>query len=108
MNDQQPSPLSQKIPSIFDENNQISIEYSVGSSIESPGNNLYRATYYANELLSMTYERNAWWKMKQQTGEECNANDNGDDDEGAVPVALNGVTLIPNRIDSGMLVSCLE
>ena len=105
--DQQPSPLSQKIPSIFYEHNQISIEYSVGSSIESPDNNLYRATYYANELLSMTYERNAWWKMKQQTGEECHANDNGEDDE-AVPVAVTGVTLIPNRIDSGMLVSCLE
>ena len=52
------------------ENNQILIGYSVGSSIESPGNNLHQATYYANELLSMIYERNAWWKMKQQNGEE--------------------------------------
>ena len=95
--DQQPSPSSQKIPSIFNENNQISIEYSVGSSIESPDNNLYQATYYANELLSMIYERNAWWKMKEQTGEECHANDNGEDDE-AMPAAVDLVTLIPNRI----------
>ena len=44
---------------------------------------------------------------KQQKGEECHANDNGEDDE-AVHVAVDLVTLIPNRIDSGMLVSCLE
>ena len=50
--DQQPSPSSQNIPSSFYEHNPISIEYSVGSSIESPDSNLYRAAYYANELLS--------------------------------------------------------
>ena len=49
------------------------------------------------ELLSMIYERNAWWKMKQQEGESE-----------TVPVAVDGVTLIPNRIDGGMLVSYLE
>ena len=68
---------------------------------------MYRATYYANELLSMIYERNAWWKMKQQTGEECHANDNGEDDE-AVPAAVDLVTLIPNREDGGILVSCID
>ena len=45
--------------------------------------------------------------MKQQTGEECHANDNAEDDE-AVPVAVNLVTLITNREDGGMLVSCLD
>ena len=55
----------------------------------------------------MIFERNAWWKMKQQTGEECHANDNGEDDE-TVPIAVDGVTLMPNREDGGMLVRCLE
>ena len=54
----------------------------------------------------MIYERNAWWKMKQQQG-EFNAYDDEEDNE-TVPVAVDLVTLIPNRIDGGILVSCLE
>lgn len=88
------------IPSIFYEHNSISIEYSVGASIESPDNILHQATYYANEMLSMMYERNAWWKKSQQ--EEKNALDD------ATQAAVDRVTLIPNRKDSGILVSIVQ
>ena len=41
------------VPSIFYKHNHLSIEYSIGSSIDSLENILYRATYYTSELLSM-------------------------------------------------------
>ena len=44
--------------------------------------------YYAYELLSMVYERNACWKTE---GEDCNGKD--EYDEGSSPVAVNSVTL---------------
>ncbi|KAL9182333.1 hypothetical protein ACHAXT_012985 [Thalassiosira profunda] len=87
---------SASIPSIFYEQNRVSIEYSTGSSVESPNNGLYTATYYANELLSVMYARNAWWKQSQQ-GEGSSA---GTED---APVAVDSVTLIPNRLESGVL-----
>ena len=86
-----------QIPDAFYKQNHISIEYSVGSSIESPDNGLYQATYYANEILSMIYERNVWWKKKQQ--EEKNSSNDDDD----IPAAVNIVTVIPNRRESGIL-----
>ena len=60
-----------------------------------------------NYKVSMMYTRNAWWKMKQQEGEEGNRKKEDGDDDG-VPVAADGVTLIPNREDVGMLVSCID
>jgi len=96
--DEQPS--QPPVPSIFYKHNHISIEYSTGSSIDSPENALYRATYYASELLSMIYERNAWWKKKQQEGD---GSGDVDVDEEDVPVAVDSVTLVPNRLESGIL-----
>eukprot|EP00584_Thalassiosira_punctigera_P009023 CAMPEP_0172529736 /NCGR_PEP_ID=MMETSP1067-20121228/3739_1 /TAXON_ID=265564 ORGANISM="Thalassiosira punctigera, Strain Tpunct2005C2" /NCGR_SAMPLE_ID=MMETSP1067 /ASSEMBLY_ACC=CAM_ASM_000444 /LENGTH=273 /DNA_ID=CAMNT_0013313847 /DNA_START=489 /DNA_END=1310 /DNA_ORIENTATION=- len=97
--DEQPNDES-RVPSIFYKHDHVSIEYSTGMSIDSPDNALYRATYYADELLSMIYERNAWWKKKQQQGEGAEvANLDGDD----VPVAVESVTLIPNRLENGVL-----
>ena len=88
-----------EIPNAFYKQNHISIEYSVGSSIESPDNGLYQATYYANEILSMIYERNVWWKKKQQQQEEKNSSNDDDD----IPAAVDRVSVIPNRIESGIL-----
>lgn len=92
---------SQTIPSIFHEQNHVSIEYSTGSSIDSPDNGLHRATYYANELLSMMYDRNAWWKKKQQ---QDDAGVNDDPGHDTAPASVDSVTLIPNRL-GGILVS---
>eukprot|EP00578_Thalassiosira_sp_NH16_P016591 CAMPEP_0181110574 /NCGR_PEP_ID=MMETSP1071-20121207/18792_1 /TAXON_ID=35127 /ORGANISM="Thalassiosira sp., Strain NH16" /LENGTH=405 /DNA_ID=CAMNT_0023194365 /DNA_START=66 /DNA_END=1283 /DNA_ORIENTATION=+ len=98
------------IPSFSDESNHVvTIEYSTGSSIDCPSDNgLYHATYYANELLSMMYERNNWFKKKrkkqQQEGNassDCRA-DGGDDDTD-MPVAVTAVSLIPNRFEVGIL-----
>lgn len=87
------------VPSIFYERNQVSIEFSTGTSIESQDNGLYRATYYAIELLSLVYDRNAWWKKAQQG----DAMSGGNLNEETVPASVDGVTLIPNRVDSGIL-----
>lgn len=89
-----------EIPNAFYKQNHISIEYSVGSSIESSDNGLYQATYYVNEILSMIYERNVWWKKKQQQQQEESNDDNDDDD---VPAAVNKVIVVPNRRESGIL-----
>ena len=100
---------SRVIPSIFYKHHHVSIEYSTGSSIDSSENALYKATYYANELLSMIYERNAWWKKKQQQepGGEVTEDDVGVDGDDDVPAAVDSVTLIPNRLENGILVrSC--
>ncbi|KAL7539549.1 hypothetical protein ACHAXR_010593 [Thalassiosira sp. AJA248-18] len=94
---------SPSIPPIFYTQNQVSIEYSTGSSIDSPENALYRATYYSNELLSMIYERNAWWKNKQQKQGDVTVNISVDEEN--VPAVVDSVTLIPNRQESGMVVS---
>mmetsp|Transcript_4978 Transcript_4978/g.10991 ORF Transcript_4978/g.10991 Transcript_4978/m.10991 type:complete len:504 (+) Transcript_4978:47-1558(+) len=96
---------SHVIPSIFYKHHHVSIEYSTGSSIDSSENALYKATYYANELLSLIYERNAWWKKRpqQEQGGEVTEDDvdvDGDDD---VPAAVDSVTLIPNRLENGIL-----
>jgi len=90
-----------QIPNAFYARNQILIEYSVGSSIESPDNGLYQATYYVNEILSMIYERNVWQKKKQQQQQEESNDDNDDDD--AIPAAVNKVIVVPNRRESGIL-----
>eukprot|EP00804_Cyclotella_cryptica_P021544 CCRYP_005838-RA/>CCRYP_005838-RA protein AED:0.29 eAED:0.29 QI:100/1/1/1/0/0/2/894/310 len=50
----------------FYENNVISIEFSIGPTISSQENKLHQAVWYANELLNMVYERNAWWKDNQR------------------------------------------
>jgi len=89
-----------EIPNAFYKQNHISIEYSVGSSIESSDNGLYQAAYYANELLSMIYERNVWWKKKQQQQEEKTSSN---DDDDAIPAAVDRVTVLPNRRESGIL-----
>jgi len=86
-----------QIPNVFYKQNHISIEYSVGSSIESSDNGLYQATYYVNELLSMIYERNVWWKKKQQ---EENSSSNDDD---IPPAVVDSVIVIPNRRESDIL-----
>ena len=96
--DQTNTQQQRQIPPAFYKQNHISIEYSVGSSIESPDNGLYQATYYVNEILSMIYERNVWWKKKQQEEEETTSND--DDD---IPAAVDRVTIIPIRVESGIL-----
>mmetsp|Transcript_2804 Transcript_2804/g.5608 ORF Transcript_2804/g.5608 Transcript_2804/m.5608 type:complete len:443 (-) Transcript_2804:223-1551(-) len=87
-------------PSIFYQYNKVSIEYSTGESIASVENGLYRASWYANELLSMVYARNAWWKTIQQDQQQKQCDDCADD---AAPLAVDCVTLIPNRLDSGVL-----
>ena len=102
-----PFPMSSSI-STNQTRNRVTIEYSIGdgSSIDSPDNGLYRAAYYANELLSMVYERNAWWKRKQQ---RCLENDDVDgNNDNDMPIAVDSVTLIPNRFDRGLLVSFIE
>jgi predicted Rdx family selenoprotein len=90
-------------------NNHISIEYSTGGDVESCNNGLYRATYYANELLSMIYERNAWWKryqlqqQQQQQQQQAHAN-NDENHDIEMPIVVDSVTLIPNRTDLEILV----
>jgi len=77
------------IPDIFYNQDKVSIEYSTGV-VSSPDNGLYRANFYANELLSCAYERNTWWKQYQL--------DNDDEKTAAsAPVVVDKVTLIPNR-----------
>ena len=98
------------IPPIFYTNNHVSIEYSTGAAIASAENGLYRANWYANELLSMVYARNAWWKTQQQTKEDGNIGAEKDSNENnghdaSVPPAVDCVTLIPNRKELGVLVS---
>ena len=78
--------------SFYDEerNNHISIEYSTGGDVESCDNGLYRATYCANELLSMIYERNAWWKryqLQQQQQQQAHAN-NDESHDIKMPIVL--------------------
>jgi predicted Rdx family selenoprotein len=100
------------IPSSFydeERNNHISIEYSTGGDVESCDNGLYRATYYANELLSMIYERNAWWKryqLQQQQQQQAHAN-NDESHDIKMPIVVDSVTLIPNRTDLEILVRCV-
>ena len=79
------------LPDVFYDENNVSIEYSVGA-VSSTENGLYRANFYANELLSCAYERNAWWKQYQQ--DELNTD---------APVMLETVTLLPNRELSGVM-----
>ncbi|KAL3766060.1 hypothetical protein ACHAWU_002775 [Discostella pseudostelligera] len=98
------------LPSIISNNQRqyrISIEYSTGGgSIDSPDNGLYRAAYYANELLSMVYERNAWWKKRRQSQLELDDDaDNSDDNNDAIPIAVDSVSFIPVRLDGDLSVS---
>ena len=82
------------IPDVFYEQNKVSIEYSTGA-VSSPDNGLYRGIFYANELLSCAYERNAWWKQYQQENDEkTNA---------GAPIVVDNVTLIPNRELTGIM-----
>ena len=64
---------------------------------------MYRVTYYTSELLSMIYERNAWWKKKKHEGD---VSGDVDVDEEDVPVAVDSITLVPYRLESGIFVSC--
>ncbi|KAL7461699.1 hypothetical protein ACHAXS_002115 [Conticribra weissflogii] len=91
-------------PSIFYQYNKISIEYSTGDAISSGDNGLYRASWYANELLTMVYARNAWWKKQQQQ----NGSEDRDCGDDIAPMAVDCVTLIPNRLDSGVLVRLMK
>jgi selenoprotein W-related protein len=99
------------LPSIISNNqqqNRIFIEYSTGGgSIDSPDNGLYRAAYYANELLSMVYERNAWWKRRRQ---QISKDDNVGWNDDAMPIVVDSVSFVPNRrVDHDYLVSqCLH
>ena len=89
-------------------NNHISIEYSTGGDVESCDNGLYRATYYANELLSMIFERNAWWKRYQLQQQQQQAHANNDEfHDIEMPIVVDSVTLIPNRADLEILVRCV-
>ena len=83
------------IPDIFYEQNKVSIEYSTGA-VSSPENGLYRTNFYANELLSCAYERNAWWKQYQQ-------DTNDEKTIASAPVIVDNVTLIPNRELNGAM-----
>merc|ERR1711862_10216 len=78
------------IPSEIRNKNNVSIEYS--SVTRSPDNGLYRASWYANELLGMMYKRNLWWKNHQ-----------GDIRVKDVPTVVDQVTLIPNRKESNVM-----
>ena len=82
-----------EIPGLFYEQNKVSIEYSTGV-VSSSNNGLYRASFYANELLSFAYERNAWWKRYHQ---------DNDDKTASAPVIVDNVTLIPNRELNGVM-----
>lgn len=84
-------------PPAFYENNMISIEFSTGLTISSQENQMHKAIMYTNELLSMVYERNAWWKENKELPM--------DTIQDLVPASLDGVTLIPNRETLGVLVS---
>ncbi|KAL7547598.1 hypothetical protein ACHAWF_010913 [Thalassiosira exigua] len=99
---EQPDP-SPTLPSVFYEKNRASIEYSTGPSVESPENGLYRATYYANELLAMTYERDALWKMQQRQMDGGESDDAGVEAE-LLPSTVESVVLIPNRVENDVLV----
>jgi predicted Rdx family selenoprotein len=96
------------LPSIISNNqqqNRIFIEYSTGGgSIDSPDNGLYRAAYYANELLSMVYKRNAWWKRRRQLELDDDV-DNRDENNDAMPIVVDSVSFIPVRLDGDLLVS---
>jgi selenoprotein W-related protein len=88
----------QVVPSAFHDTNIISIEYSTGPTIYSPDNKMHTAMYYTNELLTMVYERNAWWKERKDT--QLDSMSDSD-----VPAAIDGVRLIPIRGDVGVFVS---
>lgn len=88
--------------SAFYKNNLISIEFSIGPTISSRENKLHRAVWYANELLTMVYERNAWWKENQQ---ESQANNLDEKNKSLVPAAVDCVTLIPIRDKLDVVVS---
>ena len=110
----QPTQLERllNIDPAFYKYSHISIEYSTGVAMSPPGNGLYRATWYANELLSMVYERNAWWKKQQQQqqqqqafeGERGVPTNDGSQLKEVVPAAVECVTLMPNRMESDVLV----
>jgi hypothetical protein len=100
-------------PAFFRDRNRVSIEYSAGGD-HPDDDRLNRAAYYANELLGMTYERNAWWKkrMEQQRREEGGGGGEEEEEEDldtqqAPPVVVDSVSLIPQRLDRGILVSLL-
>jgi len=110
-------PEDPTIPPAFLDRNRISIEYYSAGGGDAAGDyspdddGLHRAAYYANELLCMTYERNAWWKkrMEQRREEEEEEEKGGggeeDLDARAPPVVVDSVSLIPQRLDRGILVS---
>jgi selenoprotein W-related protein len=84
-------------PTEFYEKNRITIEYSTGSTISCVENNMHNAIWHANELLNMVYERNAWWKANKDRPPEDLGN-------AVVPASVDGVTLIPIRDQSNVLV----
>eukprot|EP00581_Thalassiosira_minuscula_P018940 CAMPEP_0183720424 /NCGR_PEP_ID=MMETSP0737-20130205/13040_1 /TAXON_ID=385413 /ORGANISM="Thalassiosira miniscula, Strain CCMP1093" /LENGTH=341 /DNA_ID=CAMNT_0025950281 /DNA_START=242 /DNA_END=1267 /DNA_ORIENTATION=+ len=98
MTSEEPTDPSSMIPSIFYKQDHISIDYSTGTSIDSEENEMYRAAHYANELLSMIYKRNAWWKEMQLQGDVSKGIGEKD-----APAAIDSVTLIPNRLETEIL-----
>ena len=85
------------LPSTFESQNFVSIEYSTGSSVDSSSNEIYHATYFASELLALVYARNSWWKQHKDD-EKLSEID--------VPVIVDRVTLIPKRnVEGRSLVS---
>jgi len=86
----------------FYKNNVISIEFSTGPAVSSQENKLHRAVWYANELLTMVYERNAWWKENQQELQAYNVDEKN---KSLVPAAVDCVTLIPIRDKLNVVVS---
>jgi len=84
------------LPPAFYDSNTVSIEYSTGSSISSIENKLHTAIYYTNELLSMEYERNAWWKENKHLQNDVLKN-------ATVPASVDVVTLVPIRDNIGVL-----
>lgn len=87
-----------QLPPAFYEHNSCTIEFSTGSTIYSNDNKMHQAINYANEVLSIVYERNAWWKAHKdiQPDELKYAN---------APVSVDEVTLVPIRDSNGVLVS---
>ena len=79
-----------ELPAAFYDRNKISIEFSTGPTIYSVDNKMHTAINVANEVLSMVYERNAWWKQNKDKGSDTLRSV-------SVPASVDEVTLVPIR-----------